>query len=52
MPEDAQSSTQKRNEVLKALNRWVGDFKKVARVALQDDPQLLESLGIMVPSVP
>ncbi|WPP49472.1 hypothetical protein [Catalinimonas niigatensis] len=48
---DAQSATEKRNEVLKALSRWVADYKKVARVALQDDPQLMEALGIMVPSV-
>lgn len=48
---DAQSSTQKRNEVFRSLSRWVSDFKKVARVALQDDPQLLETLGIVVPSV-
>lgn len=48
---DAQSATQKRDEVLKALERWVSDFKKVARVALQEDPQLLEALDIVVPSV-
>lgn len=48
---DAQSATQRRDEVLKAMNRWVSDFKKIAQVALQDDPQLLESLGILVPSV-
>ncbi|WPP52793.1 hypothetical protein [Catalinimonas niigatensis] len=48
---DAQSATQRRDEVLKAMNRWVSDFKKVAQVALQDDPQLLEALGILVPSV-
>jgi len=48
---DAQSATQKRDAVLRALDRWVSDFKKIAQVALQDDPQLLEVLGIMVPSV-
>ncbi len=47
---DAQSSTQKRNQALKDLNHWVSNYKKVARVALQDDPQLLEVLGIVVPS--
>jgi hypothetical protein len=31
--------------------QWVSNYKKVARVALQDDPQLLEVLGITVPSV-
>lgn len=48
---DAQSATQRRDEALKALTRWVSDFKKVAQVALQDDPQLLESLGIVVPTL-
>ena len=46
----AQSSTKKRDEVLKAIDQWVSNFKKVAKVALQDDPQLLEVLGIVVPS--
>ncbi len=48
---DAQSATQKRDDVFKALNRWAGNFKKVARIALQDDPQLLEALGMVIPSV-
>ncbi|MEK6480561.1 hypothetical protein WJR50_23660 [Catalinimonas sp. 4WD22] len=47
---DAQSATEKRNEALKALQGWVSDYTKVARVALKDDPQLLEVLGIVVPS--
>ena len=47
---NAQSATQRRDEVLKTLDRWVSDYKKIARVALQDDPQLLEALGIAVPS--
>jgi len=48
---NAQSATQQQDAVLKAVDQWVGDFKKVAQVALQDDPQLLEVLGIVVPSV-
>jgi hypothetical protein len=47
---DAQSATKKRDEVLKAIDRWVSSFKKVARVAMEDDPQLLEVLGMVVPS--
>jgi hypothetical protein len=48
---DAQLATKKRDEVLTTIDRWVSSFKKVAQVALQDDPQLLEVLGIVVPSV-
>ena len=48
---DAQSATKRRDEVLKAIDSWVSSFKKVARVALEKDPQLLEVLGIVVPSV-
>jgi hypothetical protein len=47
---DAQLATKKRDEVLKTIDRWVSSFKKVAQVALQDDPQLLEVLGMVVPS--
>ncbi len=47
---DAQSATQKRNAAFKALTRWVSDYKKIARVALQNDPQIMEVLGIVVPS--
>ncbi len=47
---EAQSATQKRDEAIQALNKWMSDFRQVARVALQDNPQLLEALGIKVPS--
>ncbi|WPP49915.1 hypothetical protein [Catalinimonas niigatensis] len=47
---DAQDATQKRDEKRRALQAWVAQFKRVARVALHDEPQLLEVLGIMVPS--
>ncbi len=48
---NAQSATQQRDEVFKMLDRWVSNYIKIARVALQDDPQLLEVLGIAVPSL-
>lgn len=47
---DAQDATQKRDEKRRALKTWMSQFKKVARIALSDEPQLLEVLGIMVPS--
>jgi hypothetical protein len=47
---EAQDATQARNAALKALNAWHSDFIAVARVALQDRPQLLEKLGLVAPS--
>ncbi|MEK6479814.1 hypothetical protein WJR50_19890 [Catalinimonas sp. 4WD22] len=47
---DAQDATQKRNAKLKELRSWMTQFRKVARIALADEPQLLESLGIIVPT--
>lgn len=48
---DAQHATRKRNEARAALKAWIKDFKAVARVALRQDAQLLEALGISVASV-
>lgn len=47
---EAQDATEKRNAARRALNQWISRFKKTARIALQDDPQLLEVLGISVPT--
>lgn len=48
---ESQHATQKRNEALRQLDVWMSDFRKAARFALRDEPQLLEILGILVPSV-
>lgn len=47
---EAENATQKRNEAMKELQRWVKSFKSIVRVALQDDEQLLEILGMAVAS--
>ncbi len=47
---EAQNSTIIRNEKLQELRVWRGRLVKVARLALADQPQLLEILGIKVKS--
>lgn len=47
---EAQHATQQRNEALKAYRAWMKDFRLAARFALRDEPQLLEVLGILVPT--
>ncbi len=48
---NAQEATQKRNMVVKELRTWLTDFRKVARVALKKESQLLESFGIQIPAI-
>lgn len=43
---EAQDATQQRDAALAALDTWLADFKVVARIALQDTPQLLEALNL------
>ncbi len=47
---EAQMATQQRNVALKELNAWVRRFTKVARIALEENDQLLEGLGLLVRS--
>ena len=44
---EAQAATQKRDAALDALQDWLSDYLAVAKVALEDNPQLLEGLGIL-----
>lgn len=43
---EAQNKTKQRDAAIAALEDWLADFKVVARVALQDTPQLLEALDL------
>ena len=47
---DAQAATQQRDEALDALQDWMMDFMAIAKVALEDDPQQLEGLGVLARS--
>ncbi len=45
---EAQDSTIKRDKIFDSLYDWYSDFRAVARIALADNPQLMESLGVVV----
>lgn len=43
---EAQAATAKRDEAIDALHDWCRNFYKIAQIALADEPQLMEKLGI------
>jgi len=47
---ESQDMTKNKNAALIALKSWMDDFDAIAKVALYDQPQLLEALGIFVRS--
>jgi hypothetical protein len=47
---NAQNATKTKNKAFKDLEKWMSDFYAVARLALEGEPQLLESLGKLVKS--
>lgn len=47
---ESQDATKSKDAALAALEIWMHDFYDVARIALRDRPQLLESLGLFVRS--
>lgn len=47
---ESQDMTKNKNAALLALKEWLDDFDAIAKVALYDQPQLLEALGIFVRS--
>lgn len=44
----AQQATVERDAALQALNDWVSQYRKIARVALREQKQLLEKIGVVV----
>lgn len=47
---EAQQATEKRDAALEALDMWMGDFVAIARVALEENPQWLEKMGVLARS--
>ena len=47
---EAQQSTLDRDNALDVLEDWLSDLIAIARIALEDRPQLLEKMGIVEPS--
>ncbi|KAB8141732.1 hypothetical protein F8S13_18500 [Chloroflexia bacterium SDU3-3] len=46
----AENAAKARDAAIDELDDWVEDFIKIARLALADNPQLLEALGVAVRS--
>lgn len=49
---EAQAATQARDKKIDELAKWVSNLRAVAKVALADDPQQLEKLGILARTTP
>jgi hypothetical protein len=47
---ESQEATKSKDKALAELEEWMSDFYAVAKVAMEDQPQLLESLGLLVRS--
>ena len=47
---EAQTATKARDAALDELNEWMSDFVALARVALDEQPQRLEKLGVVARS--
>jgi len=47
---EAQQSTQEKDAAIDAAYRWTNTYQKIAAIALEETPQLLEKIGILVRS--
>ena len=47
---ESQEATKTKDQAIAALSNWMSEFYAVARIALEDKPQLLEALGKVVRS--
>ncbi|MEO9849652.1 hypothetical protein [Reichenbachiella sp.] len=44
---EAQEATDQRDKATGELEEWISDFKAIAKIALEDQPQMMEVLGIV-----
>jgi len=47
---ESQEATKKKDAAFAKIDDWMSEFYAVARIALEDQPQLLEALGKVVKS--
>ena len=47
---EAQATTEERDEAFEELDEWISDYISIARIALDQESQYLEVLGIVEPS--
>lgn len=47
---ESQDTTKAKDAALATIDDWMSEFYAVAKIALEDNPQLLESLGKIVRS--
>ena len=47
---ESQEATKTKDKALAELEEWMSDFYAVAKIAMEDQPQLLETLGLLVRS--
>ena len=45
---ESQQATKNKDKAFEALEKWVREFFSIAKIALEDQPQLLESLTLIV----
>lgn len=45
---ESQTATQRKDRAFSELDKWMRDFYDIAKISMEDEPQLLESLGKLV----